>query len=203
MGRYLLLMLPLILLTAGCAVPVKTEMGSVVLPAPALEKLPVTVGVLYTDEFKTAKHIQKVSGIADLDLSIGPANMSLFDQLTTSMFSDVVYIDPKNPEELSQRGVDAILEPSLVSIHYDYMLTGELRLSLSLVYNIKLYLSDGTEILTFSIQSNPPPIFNAPNNPAVHVPELFDNATREIAAQFYAEFHNRPEVVTWLKTVER
>ena len=160
MVRYLLLMLPLILLTTGCAVPVKTEMGDVVLPAPVLEKIPVTVGILYTDEFKTAKHIQKISMIdttADLDLSIGPANISLFDQLTTSMFSNVVSIDPNNPEELS-RSVDAILEPSLISIHYGEAIADGMQwsFSLSLAYNIKLSLPDGNEIVTFSIQSNPP-----------------------------------------------
>ena len=210
MARYLLLMLPLILLTTGCAVPVKTEMGAVVLPVPVLEKLPVTVGILYTDEFKTAKHIQKVSMLdmtADLDLSIGPANISLFDQLTTSMFSDVVHIDPKNPEELSQRGVDAILEPTLVSIHYGEAIADDMQWSfrLSLAYNIKLSLPDCNEILTFSIQSNPPRVFKFRSILSVndHALELFDTATREIAAQFYAEFSTLPEISNWLNTLEK
>ena len=209
MGRYFLLMLPLILLTAGCAVPVKTEMGAVVLPAPVLEKLPVTVGVLYTNEFKTAKHIQKVSMLdmtANLDLSIGPANISLFDQLTTSMFSDVVHIDPKNPEELSKQDVDAILEPSLVSIHYGAVINGiQWSFSLSLTYNVKLYLPDGDEILTFSIQSNPPPVLKVRTIFSFNdqARELFDSATREIAAQFYAEFSTLPEISNWLNTLEK
>jgi len=210
------LFLSLLLLLVACAIPVKTEVEEVSIPAPVSEKLPVTIGILYSDQFKTHKHIQKVitpgSGLrnewtADIDLSIGPASISLFDQLATSMFSNIIYINSNNSENLGTTNVDAILEPSMGNIHYGAAVYSGLKWSfggLNLVYNIRLYLPNGDEILSWAIQSNAPPVIKIRtifdmDNAAL---DLFEIAVRETAAQFYSEFPKLPEIIRWLETLE-
>jgi len=215
----------LIVLTISCTAPVKPDLNSVSLPDPAIDKLKVTVDIQYTDEFRTHKFVQHIprswdTFSYDIEIPVGPANVELFDELTNAMFAHVIRNDQIEHGIDKSYSADAVFKPLLKEMQFfvhpmQVMVTG-----LVLAYEIHLYTLDNKELVVWTIRSDQKELSQSEKFRAalscLHNPlylldirsvcpienqmkKLFENATREIAAQFYARFGRLPEISAWLE----
>ena len=67
--------------------PVKGEF-----PAPLVGKLPMRIGVAYSEEFRNYVYNQQAPGERGWIVLLGDANVALFDQVFSSMFTEVVSV---------------------------------------------------------------------------------------------------------------
>ena len=197
----------ILLLVTACAVPVKPAMQRVSIPAPAMEKIPATIGLVYTEEFQSHRHVQHLPSAdtytADLEVPIGAHSAELFNQLADGMFERSVSLGSKRTDNAGAAELDGVLEPAILSVHFGEIVLAGLGMKINgliLEYGIHLYDRDGKEILSWQILSSQPAtdrkvtVFGFDELAG----ELLEDAMRDIAAQFYAEFPSRPEVAAWL-----
>lgn len=78
-------------LVAACTTtaPVKGEF-----PAPLVSRLPLTVGVNYSEGLRNYVYTQEAPGERSWVVLLGDANIALFDQVFSSMFAEVVPVQP-------------------------------------------------------------------------------------------------------------
>ena len=116
-GRWLLL-LCLTLLGAGCATKQVVVEGN--FPAPLLDPLPITLGVIYPSAFAEHEFFDEAKGRAESDwlVKTGEAQVEFWDILFTGMFDEVVHI--RDWETLQTRGadIDGVLIPAIAELQY-------------------------------------------------------------------------------------
>ena len=116
-GRWLLL-LCLTLLGAGCASKQVVVEGT--FPAPLLDPLPVTIGVIYPSAFAQHEFFDEAKGRAESDwlVKTGEAQVEFWDILLTGLFDEVVHI--QDWETVQSRGadIDGVLIPAIAELQY-------------------------------------------------------------------------------------
>ena len=116
-GRWLLL-LCLTLLGAGCATKQVVVEGN--FPAPLLDPLPITLGVIYPSAFAEHEFFDEAKGRAESDwlVKTGEAQVEFWDILFTGMFDEVVHI--RDWETVQTRGadIDGVLIPAIAELQY-------------------------------------------------------------------------------------
>ena len=132
----------------ACTQRVSVSVETFSLPQPLVEKLPLTVGVHYTQDFRSYKRTID-QNVWLYDLSLGPGSVALVDQVLRAVFENVISL-PKR--ELSP-GVNSlpafILEPSvyanvkgghgLIAGHPEYRVS--YRLSFYDIANVRSHVS--------------------------------------------------------------
>lgn len=79
-------------------------------PSPVLDPLPLTIGVFYSDDFRSFSYTEEIARKGDIKIVAGPANVRLFNRMLPGMFTGVVHLlEPRDTGE----GVDAIFIPSI------------------------------------------------------------------------------------------
>ncbi len=108
---YLLIVLTTVFVGA-CAerIPISVEIIS--LPTPVVEKLPLAVGVHYTEDFRSYRRTVDESPWI-YDLSLGSGSVDLFDQVLQSSFDNVISVPNNRLPSDQQPSPTLILEPSL------------------------------------------------------------------------------------------
>ena len=111
-------MLCLTLLAAGCATKQVEVDGS--FPAPLLDPLPITLGVIYPPAFAEHEFFDEARGRAESDwlVKTGEAQVEFWDILFSGMFDKVVHI--RDWETVQSRGpeIDGVLIPAIADLQY-------------------------------------------------------------------------------------
>jgi hypothetical protein len=185
---------------AGCGgVKVQAEPK---LPAALISPLPLTVGVFYTNAYRTYMH-REDRWDTSYEVSLGPGHVRLADQLFSLEFTHTVPVAdlsaaPKDPP------LAAILEPRIE--RYSFLTsrdTGGQYFAVTIDYRLNLFNSAGERIDSFTFVG----YGSAPSSGVKSETPLFlatQAAMRDAAAKFLVQFPEQATVKKLLKgeTVE-
>ncbi|MDT8399153.1 MAG: hypothetical protein RQ899_11110 [Pseudomonadales bacterium] len=203
--RLSLLLASLLLVLGGCGVSTINVSGNY--PSPLVSKLPVTLGVYYTDEFRNFQftEVNDNTGKDEIIVKSGPSQVQLFNTVLPSVFSKVVVIDDISSID-SYPGLDLVFVP--VIEEFQLGLPNKTKLDVYEVwikYNMRLSTATGDNIADWvmtaygkSPEESFQSIDSGVNNAAVV-------ALRDLAASFTLGFADIPEVNEWLgkKSLEK
>lgn len=191
-----LLVVPLLLLVAGCGVNNVVIEGN--FPTPNVSQLPVTVAVYYDDALRNFSYIEySETGQEEYNIESGISHIELFNAVLPAMFSNVIVVD--NLDEARERGVDAVFAPAIEE--FQLALPAKTKLDVYEVwikYNMRLLSAEGDYIADWVLTSygkTPTATFRsveAAINDAAVV------ALRDLASSFSLSFSQVPEVRDWL-----
>ncbi len=96
-------------LLAGCTfnVPIRPFENK-----PLIKKRNITAGIYYSQKFRDAVHVEKLSRI-NHNISVGKASVKMFDQVFASAFDQVVDIKEWPAPDTSLSEADVVIEPTL------------------------------------------------------------------------------------------
>ena len=128
--KSLLLMLSLlVLVSSGCGTRQVVVQGS--FPPPLMEPLPITLGVVYSDEFANHEFYDEAVGRNESDWLVrtGDAHVQFWNTLLGGMFERVVVITDHDSLHAIDDSIDAVLVPYIDDLQY----------TLPLHTNVKVY----------------------------------------------------------------
>ncbi|MDG2070651.1 MAG: hypothetical protein P8J55_02715 [Pseudomonadales bacterium] len=102
--------LVLLMLQAGCPTRNVTVAGSV--PTPLVERIPASIGIYYSYEFKSFEHKEALPGSGSYRIDLGGQNLDFFRNLLGAMFAEVIEVNQPSVQEGDE--LDAILIPEIV-----------------------------------------------------------------------------------------
>jgi hypothetical protein len=197
--RFIVVLAMIGLLGSCSTLKIKVEAPS--LPAPVNPKVPATVGVYYSPEFKTYVDTQENVGVeisnVIIIVELGPSSVALFDQVFKSLFEKTVTLEnkPTHGEQIS--GVDAIIEPSIE--HFQLFWGNHAGMFIANIgatigYRVQLFSPMEGNIGSWYLEVKR-------KNRGEHMTygTLIQKAMREAAAKLFISFHEDPAVKTWLK----
>ena len=181
-----------LLAAAGCA-PTQFEAQPDV-PAPLIEKIPVTVGVHLPLEFREKVYEEKrEQGAGEYSIGLGKAQTSGFLRILEAMFARVVPVSSPAAAAQTDPTIRGVLEPALDDFAFvTPMDSGTQSYAASLKYTIRLYSPQGElqESWTFTgYGSQPASAFPGGGDEALQAATRL--AMREAAAKLAAEFHEQ------------
>ena len=140
-------------LVAGVQVACTTNVvveGSV--PTPLIEKVPIRVGIYYSDSFKSYEHKEKLPEAGHYRIPLGEKNLMFFRNLTDALFLEVVELEEPRLAATQQEHLDAILIPEIVK--YGFLVPAVSTLTFyeaSIEYELTLTARDGGDIGSWKV----------------------------------------------------
>ncbi len=214
-GHWLLL-LCLTLLGAGCASKQVVVEGT--FPAPLLNPLPITMGVIYPSAFAEHEFFDEAKGRAESDwlVKTGEAQVQFWDILLAGLFDEVVHI--RDQETVQARGadIDGVLVPAIAELQYtipthtnvkvyEIWMRYEFRLvDVSAVHQQKdgtLNFNPEDPIAQWAVTAygKTPTAFLQSDEEAVNLAAVV--ALRDAGAHFITTFGSAPNVANWLNEI--
>ncbi|MSR10748.1 MAG: hypothetical protein EXR84_02980 [Gammaproteobacteria bacterium] len=167
-------------------------------PTPNINKLPLTMAVLYDEALRNFAYIEYTeTGEEEFNIESGLSHIQLFDAVLPAMFDQVIIVN--SMEEAKTRGVDAVFAPAIEE--FQLALPAKTKLDVYEVwikYNMRLLTAEGDYIADWVLTSygkTPTATFlsvEAAINEAAVV------ALRDLASSFSLSFSEVPEVRDWL-----
>ncbi|MDA0789206.1 MAG: hypothetical protein O2780_07085 [Proteobacteria bacterium] len=133
-----------VVLQAACTTSVVVE-GT--LPTPLIEKLPIHVGVYYSDSFKNYEHKEVLQAAGNYRIDFGRQNLGFFRNLVEAIFVQVTVLDSPQLSDQQREIIDAVLVPEIVD--YQFLVPEISTLSFyeaSIEYRLVLNDPDGAGI---------------------------------------------------------
>lgn len=181
---------------SACTTNVVVE-GSV--PTPLVAKMPVSVGVYYSPEFKSFTHEEVIEQRGTFKIDLGKQNLTFFRKLMGSMFDSVTEVEEPPLPAGKMAGLDGILIPEIVK--YGFLtpaISGLNFYSASIHYRIRLLDNDGKEVGSWTLvgygKADTGGAFGGEN--ALEEATLL--AIRDGGARVALEIPPEPAVVAWI-----
>ena len=211
-----LLLLCLTLLGAGCTSKQVIVEGN--FPAPLLDPLPITVGVIYPSAFAEHEFFDEAKGRAESDwlVKTGEAQVEFWDTLFTGMFENVVHIRDWETVQSHLATVDGVLIPTIAELQYAIPMHTNVKVyEIWMRYEFRLVdisaihrQEDGA--LTFNpderlaawpitAYGKTPTAFLQTDEEAVNLAAVV--ALRDAGAHFVTTFGATPDVAAWLDDI--
>ena len=208
----------LTLLAAGCATKQVEVEGN--FPAPLLDPLPITLGVIYPSAFAEHEFFDEAKGRAESDwlVKTGEAQVEFWDILFGGMFDEVVHI--RDWETVHSRGpeIDGVLIPAIADLQYTIPTHTNVKIyEIWMRYEFRLVdvaaihqQEDGA--LSFNSDERlaawpitaygkTPTAFLQTDEEAVNLAAVV--ALRDAGAHFVTSFGATPDVAVWLDGIAR
>ena len=214
-GRWLIL-LCLTLLGAGCASKQVVVEGT--FPAPLLDPLPVTLGLIYPSTFAEHEFFDEAKGRAESDwlVKTGEAQVEFWDILFTGVFDEVVHIQDWETVQARGNDIDGVLIPAIVELQYtipthtnvkvyEIWMRYEFRLvDVSTIHQQEdgdLSFDPENRIAQWPVTAygKTPTAFLQSDEEAVNLAAVV--ALRDAGAHFITTFGRTPGVATWLNEI--
>lgn len=169
-------------------------------PTPNINKIPLTLGVYYAEDFKNFSYIEYTeTGKEEYNIASGQSLVDLFDVILPAMFDRVVVVgDPD--EGLSDENIDAVFLPAVEE--FQLALPYKTRLDVFEVwmkYNMRLLTPEGEYIADWVLTSygkTPQESFRS-NEKSINAAAVV--ALRDLGSNFTLSFSSVPEVKEWLE----
>lgn len=186
-------------------------------PTPLVDPVPVSVGVLFTEEFKKHQLVDDASGRGEVSwrVSTGTAQVEFWSTLFSAFFQNVVFIE--SYEDLQTYDVDAILIPKVADVQYATPLHTNvkvyeiwMRYNLALVEPEQIIDEENAAISLENMQpfaewpltayGKTPTAFMQSETDAVNLAAVM--ALRDAGANFITSFLRVPGVMDWIENPE-
>lgn len=189
------LVLALSILLTGCSTQVEVH-GS--FPTPIVNRLPLTVGVYYSQPFSQYKYLEASEERKKRSIGIGAAQVKLFSTVLPALFTQVVPVSQVNnpPSELP---IDLVI--TMAVDDFQYTVPGETRIDMYEVwikYNLQLFDPQGQLIADWILTAygkTPTAMFKSESEA---LNEAMVVALRDAGAGFSMSFNKVPEIRQWL-----
>ena len=184
-------------------------------PKPLMDPLPLTVAVIYTDEFAQHEIFDEAAGRAESDwlVKTGDAQVEFWNTLLNGMFESVVQIKDSESLAAHQNTVDAVIIPAVADLQYTIPLHTNVKIyEIWMKYRFKMVaLEDvhGNENGDLSINPDryfadwtltaygkTPTAFLQSDEEAVNLAAVV--ALRDAGANFATSFSRVPDIATWM-----
>ena len=166
-------------------------------PQPLVDSIPVRIGILFDEALSTYAHEEKIPQQASYSIQLGEANVSMLNQLFSSMFASTESV-PALPLEATDQGrLDAVIKPELERFEFDVPIQrADQFVEVWMQYQMRLYETDGQLIAEWPVTGYGKAEHGsrgvALNRAAVV-------AMREVGAVISTEFSAQPAVEYWLE----
>jgi hypothetical protein len=186
-------------------------------PTPLIDPVPVSVGILFTQEFREHDLIDDATGRGEVSwrVSTGSAQVDFWSTLFPAFFQNVVFIN--SYEDLETYDVDAVLIPEVSEVQYAIPLYTSvkvyeiwMRYQLSLVEPEQIMDTDNKTINLENMQAfaewpltaygKTPTAFMQSDVDAVNLAAVM--ALRDAGANFITSFARVPGVMDWIENPE-
>lgn len=202
---YLALLLIAISFLSGCTYnvpPIDTTFP----PNRYIEKLPITVGVYFSEEFQSYEIVHQMPQTAvAYRIRLGPPSVALFNQIFSEMFEKVVEVSSLPPLPETEDDIKAVIKPSIkpfiislnMGAHPEFTF-----ISVDLDYMIDLFDLNGVLIDSWSIKgSGTEGGFLKQPSIATLLRDATQTAMRRVATQYImVGFRRNAHVKKWLKS---
>lgn len=184
---------------AACGVSNVVIEGS--FPTPNINKLPLSVAVLYDSALTEFAYIEySETGAEEYNIASGQSHVELFNAVLPAMFDAVIVVN--SMEEAEAHGVDAIFAPAIEE--FQLALPSKTKLDVYEIwikYNMRLLTAEGDYIADWVLTcyGKTPPESLRSVEAAIN--EAAVVALRDLATSFSLSFAQVPEVKDWLNTL--
>lgn len=187
-------------LLAGCG-PARVDVQGN-FPSPLMEKIPLTLGVWYDEEFANHEFFDEAKSRTDSSwvVKTGDAQVQMWDTLLPGMFSQVIPMKGEpGPGQMNQ-SVDAVLIPHVDELQYAIPAHTNVKVyEIWMRYRLQLVTSSGEPIAewTMAAYGKTPTAFLQSDQAAVNLAAVM--ALRDAGANFATSFTRVPAVTQWLE----
>lgn len=177
--------------------------------------LPLTLGVVYSDEFTNHEFFDEAVGRADSDwlVSTGAAQVEFWDTLFAGMFERVVHIRDHNDLHTHEGKVDAVIVPNIQDLQYTIPTHTNVKVyEIWMRYHFRLVTLDAihdhengqlsyapsTSFADWQLTAygKTPTAFMQSDEAAVNLAAVV--ALRDAGANFITSFQRVPQIAEWL-----
>jgi len=167
-------------------------------PAPVVEPLPLTVSVVYHPDFAHYRYIEQDEQREEKEISMGKAQVELFNTVLTGMFEHVVYSDAVTPS--NDNPVDMFFYPLIDEFQYNMPVETKINMfEVWIKYHLKVFDGQGNIIADWiqtAYGKTPTAMFKSKERA---LNEAMIVALRDVGAGFILRFNHVPEIQQWLK----
>ncbi len=190
----------LFVLLAGCGPSEVVVQGN--FPTPLMQKLPITLGVWYSDEFAHHEFFEeaKTKSESSWIVRTGAAQVEMWDTLLDGMFTRVVHMTGKPGPGQMNPSVDAVLIPSVEELQYAIPAQTNVKVyEIWMRYRLELVTTGGQPIAdwTMSAYGKTPTAFLQSDQAAVNLAAVM--ALRDAGANFATTFTRVPAVHAFMQ----
>lgn len=214
------------LLNTACIIMLLTACGAkqVIVqgnfPEPLLEPVPLSIGVVYTDEFANHEFFDEAAGRTDTDwlVSTGAAQVEFWDTLLGGMFKRIVRLREHADLHEHENQLDAVIVPYIEDLQYTIPTHTNVKIyEIWMRYRFQLVsLDDIHDHDNDALTLNPdvsfadwqltaygktPTAFMQTDEAAVNLAAVV--ALRDAGANFVTSFQRVPQVAQWLAGRDR
>lgn len=192
--------LSMLVLLAGCGVKEVNVEGQ--FPEPLMTKLPLTLGIWYSEDFRNHEFFDEAKTRRDSEwlVKTGAAQVQMWDILLNGMFVTVVpMLANPGPDELNPV-VDAVLIPHVDELQYAIPAHTNVKVyEIWMRYRYELVTTTGEPIADWTMTSygKTPTAFLRSDEAAVNLAAVV--ALRDAGANFATNFTKVPAVRQWLE----
>ena len=205
--------LALVALLAGCGAKQVVVQGN--FPAPVMEPIPITLGIVYTEEFKNHEIFDQAAGRSESDWLVrtGEAQVQFWDTLFGGMFSRIVHITDHDKLHEVEHEVDAVIIPYVADLQYTIPLHTNIKVyEIWMKYRFRMTDIEGIHDhdngdlsyhpdesfadFTLTAYGKTPTAFLQSDEEAVNLAAVV--ALRDAGANFVTSFTRVPDVAAWL-----
>ncbi|MCY4154259.1 MAG: hypothetical protein OXD47_07455 [Gammaproteobacteria bacterium] len=166
------------------------------IPSPVVSRLPVKMGVVYTDELRNYVYEEDSEDRPEWKIDSGASHLTLFQQILASMFAEVTEV----PTTSTQVDVHAVLLPSIAEMQF--ALPAETRTDFYeawVKYNVELYNRDGNAIANWSVTGYGKSSTEFMKSRDKGLNAAVNQALRDAGARFALGFSRVADVGVWLE----
>lgn len=170
-------------------------------PTPLMQKLPLTIGVWYDEEFSNHEFFDEAKGRAESGWIVrtGDAQVQMWDTLLPGMFQRLVHMDAKPQPGQMNQAVDAVLIPHVDELQYAIPTHTNIKVyEIWMRYRFELVSASGKPLAewTMTAYGKTPTAFLQSDEAAVNLAAVV--ALRDAGANFATSFPRVPSVQDWL-----
>ncbi len=190
----------LLVLLAGCGPAEVVVKGN--FPTPLMQKLPLTLGVWYSDEFAQHEFFEEAKTRTESSWIVrtGAAQVEMWDTLLDGMFARVVHMNGKPGPGQMNPSVDAVLIPSVEELQYAIPAHTNIKVyEIWMRYRLELVTTGGKPIAdwTMAAYGKTPTAFLQSDQAAVNLAAVM--ALRDAGANFATTFTRVPAVHAFMQ----
>jgi hypothetical protein len=165
-------------------------------PTPLVEPLPVSVGILISEELHNYIYTEDVPDQSLWTIALGDANVAMLQPLFKRMFRDTRSVDGV-PGGGAATGLDGVLKPTIAKFEFDVPVGQRDKfVEVWIQYQLSLYDADGRSVIDWSVSGYGKSELMRNRQDAVQKAAIV--AMREAGATISTKFAEQPQVKSWL-----
>lgn len=174
-------------------------------PSPVMNKIPLTLGVWYGDDFANHEFFDETKSKAESDwlVKTGQAQVQMWDALFAGMFDKLVHLEAMPSPDNRNQVVDVVLIPHVEELQYSIPTQTNIKIyEIWLRYRFELVTAGGDALAEWSMTAygKTPTAFLQSSEKAVNLAAVM--ALRDAGAHFVVNFSREPAIQEWLQQTD-